>query len=112
MVGGSVPVFDEIILSTALMNQVISFHDVSGEAGLPVASGRWGTWALEGKDQQLQLQAQLHLRLALWVCAHGVLFSRLLSGLHGGLEVQGDGLSLWPLPTPTCLGHEGLFWGV
>lgn len=31
MVGGSVPVFDEIILSTALMNQVISFHDVSGK---------------------------------------------------------------------------------
>ncbi|XP_052606270.1 D-2-hydroxyglutarate dehydrogenase, mitochondrial isoform X2 [Peromyscus californicus insignis] len=30
MVGGSVPVFDEVILSTALMNQVISFHDVSG----------------------------------------------------------------------------------
>ncbi|XP_004637503.1 D-2-hydroxyglutarate dehydrogenase, mitochondrial [Octodon degus] len=30
LVGGSVPVFDEIILSTALMNQVISFHDVSG----------------------------------------------------------------------------------
>lgn len=31
MVGGSVPVFDEVILSTALMNQVISFHDVSGK---------------------------------------------------------------------------------
>lgn len=30
MVGGSVPVFDEIILSTALMNQVISFHELSG----------------------------------------------------------------------------------
>ncbi|XP_069321471.1 D-2-hydroxyglutarate dehydrogenase, mitochondrial isoform X1 [Eulemur rufifrons] len=30
MVGGSVPVFDEIILSTALLNQVISFDDVSG----------------------------------------------------------------------------------
>lgn len=30
MVGGSVPVFDEIILSTALMNRVIGFHDVSG----------------------------------------------------------------------------------
>ncbi|XP_051046809.1 D-2-hydroxyglutarate dehydrogenase, mitochondrial isoform X2 [Phodopus roborovskii] len=30
MVGGSVPVFDEVILSTALMNKVISFHDVSG----------------------------------------------------------------------------------
>ncbi|XP_008576975.1 PREDICTED: D-2-hydroxyglutarate dehydrogenase, mitochondrial [Galeopterus variegatus] len=30
MVGGSVPVFDEIILSTALMNQVISFQSVSG----------------------------------------------------------------------------------
>ncbi|XP_038605038.1 D-2-hydroxyglutarate dehydrogenase, mitochondrial [Tachyglossus aculeatus] len=30
MVGGSVPVFDEIILSTALMNQVISFNSVSG----------------------------------------------------------------------------------
>ncbi|NP_001408165.1 D-2-hydroxyglutarate dehydrogenase, mitochondrial isoform 4 precursor [Mus musculus] len=33
MVGGSVPVFDEVILSTALMNQVISFHDVSGCPG-------------------------------------------------------------------------------
>ena len=31
MVGGSVPVFDEVILSTALMNQVISFHNVSGK---------------------------------------------------------------------------------
>ncbi|KAM4895095.1 D-2-hydroxyglutarate dehydrogenase, mitochondrial [Sylvia borin] len=30
LVGGSVPVFDEIILSTALMNQVISFDKVSG----------------------------------------------------------------------------------
>nr|XP_020013296.1 D-2-hydroxyglutarate dehydrogenase, mitochondrial [Castor canadensis] len=30
MVGASVPVFDEIVLSTALMNQVISFHRVSG----------------------------------------------------------------------------------
>lgn len=35
MVGGSTPVFDEIILSTALMNQVLSFHDVSGKAGCP-----------------------------------------------------------------------------
>ncbi|XP_017726181.1 PREDICTED: D-2-hydroxyglutarate dehydrogenase, mitochondrial isoform X2 [Rhinopithecus bieti] len=30
MVGGSVPVFDEIILSTARMNQILSFHSVSG----------------------------------------------------------------------------------
>lgn len=30
LVGGSVPVFDEIILSTSLMNQVLSFDDVSG----------------------------------------------------------------------------------
>ncbi|XP_031452375.1 D-2-hydroxyglutarate dehydrogenase, mitochondrial [Phasianus colchicus] len=30
LVGGSVPVFDEIILSTALMNQIISFDPVSG----------------------------------------------------------------------------------
>ncbi|KAF7243283.1 D-2-hydroxyglutarate dehydrogenase, mitochondrial [Varanus komodoensis] len=30
LVGGSVPVFDEIILSTALMNQVISFDNISG----------------------------------------------------------------------------------
>ncbi|XP_024070131.1 D-2-hydroxyglutarate dehydrogenase, mitochondrial isoform X2 [Terrapene carolina triunguis] len=30
LVGGSVPVFDEIIISTALMNQVISFNNVSG----------------------------------------------------------------------------------
>ncbi|XP_007941440.1 D-2-hydroxyglutarate dehydrogenase, mitochondrial [Orycteropus afer afer] len=30
MVGGSVPVFDEIVLSTSLMNQVVHFHSVSG----------------------------------------------------------------------------------
>ncbi|XP_024613171.1 D-2-hydroxyglutarate dehydrogenase, mitochondrial isoform X1 [Neophocaena asiaeorientalis asiaeorientalis] len=30
MVGGSTPVFDEIIVSTALMNQIVSFHNVSG----------------------------------------------------------------------------------
>ncbi|XP_071422786.1 D-2-hydroxyglutarate dehydrogenase, mitochondrial isoform X2 [Pithys albifrons albifrons] len=30
LVGGSVPVFDEIILSTALMNRIISFDKVSG----------------------------------------------------------------------------------
>ncbi|NXI47839.1 D2HDH protein, partial [Galbula dea] len=30
LVGGSVPVFDEIILSTVLMNQIISFDKVSG----------------------------------------------------------------------------------
>ncbi|PNJ10551.1 D2HGDH isoform 9, partial [Pongo abelii] len=33
MVGGSVPVFDEIILSTARMNRVLSFHSVSGCPG-------------------------------------------------------------------------------
>lgn len=31
LVGGSVPVFDEIILSTVLMNQIISFDKVSGK---------------------------------------------------------------------------------
>ncbi|XP_076829623.1 D-2-hydroxyglutarate dehydrogenase, mitochondrial isoform X2 [Brachyhypopomus gauderio] len=30
LVGGSVPVFDEIILSTALLNQVIAFDNISG----------------------------------------------------------------------------------
>ncbi|XP_070609303.1 D-2-hydroxyglutarate dehydrogenase, mitochondrial isoform X3 [Erythrolamprus reginae] len=30
LVGGSVPVFDEIILSTGLMNQIISFDPISG----------------------------------------------------------------------------------
>ncbi|XP_056323649.1 D-2-hydroxyglutarate dehydrogenase, mitochondrial isoform X2 [Danio aesculapii] len=30
LVGGSVPVFDEIILSTSLMNQVIAFDNISG----------------------------------------------------------------------------------
>ncbi|MBN3298528.1 D-2-hydroxyglutarate dehydrogenase, mitochondrial [Amia ocellicauda] len=30
LVGGSVPVFDEIILSTSLMNQVLSFDSISG----------------------------------------------------------------------------------
>lgn len=31
LVGGSVPVFDEIILSTVLMNRIISFDTVSGK---------------------------------------------------------------------------------
>jgi len=31
LVGGSVPVFDEIILSTVLMNRIISFDKVSGK---------------------------------------------------------------------------------
>ena len=31
LVGGSVPVFDEIILSTQLMNKVINVDDISGE---------------------------------------------------------------------------------
>ena len=31
IVGGSVPVFDEIILSMSLMDQVLSFDDVSGK---------------------------------------------------------------------------------
>lgn len=30
LVGGSVPVFDEIVLSTALMNNIISFDEISG----------------------------------------------------------------------------------
>lgn len=44
MVGGSVPVFDEIILSTAQMNQVISFHSVSGKPALRPGGGGpgWG----------------------------------------------------------------------
>lgn len=39
LVGGSVPVFDEIILSTALMNQVISFDKVSGKYSRDVEQG-------------------------------------------------------------------------
>uniref|UniRef100_A0A8C9JSK3 D-2-hydroxyglutarate dehydrogenase, mitochondrial n=1 Tax=Panthera tigris altaica TaxID=74533 RepID=A0A8C9JSK3_PANTA len=39
MVGGSVPVFDEVILSTALMNQVISFHDMSDGPVCPCGCG-------------------------------------------------------------------------
>lgn len=30
LVGGSVPVFDEIVLSTALMNEIVSIDDTSG----------------------------------------------------------------------------------
>lgn len=30
LVGGSVPVYDEIILSTALMNNVLTFDSISG----------------------------------------------------------------------------------
>lgn len=31
LVGGSVPVFDEIVLSTALMTDIISIDDISGK---------------------------------------------------------------------------------
>lgn len=31
LVGGSVPVFDEIILSTALMNRVLTFDSILGK---------------------------------------------------------------------------------
>lgn len=31
LVGGSVPVFDEIILSTSAMNKIISFNKLSGK---------------------------------------------------------------------------------
>lgn len=42
LVGGSVPVFDEIILSTALMNQVISFDNVSGK--YIFLGKKWSIW--------------------------------------------------------------------
>lgn len=54
MVGGSTPVFDEIIVSTALMNQVLSFHDVSGKSGhsqdfpLGCGAGPGGGWGGPG----------------------------------------------------------------
>lgn len=31
LVGGSVPVFDEIVVSTQLMNQIISLDEISGK---------------------------------------------------------------------------------
>lgn len=39
LVGGSVPVFDEIILSTALMNQVLAFDSISGTTWLVCCVG-------------------------------------------------------------------------
>lgn len=39
LVGGSVPVFDEIILSTALMNQVLAFDSISGTTWLVCCFG-------------------------------------------------------------------------
>jgi FAD/FMN-containing dehydrogenase len=35
LVGGSVPVFDEIVLSLSNMNQIRSFDSVSGKVPLP-----------------------------------------------------------------------------
>ena len=32
LVGGSVPVFDEVVVSTAAMNQVLGFDEVGGQA--------------------------------------------------------------------------------
>lgn len=46
LVGGSVPVFDEVVLSTALMNEIISTDDTSGtliEMGL-MGCRLQGTW--------------------------------------------------------------------
>lgn len=41
LVGGSVPVFDEVVLSTAAMNQVLGFDEVRGEEQLNVPSCMW-----------------------------------------------------------------------
>lgn len=38
LVGGSIPVFDEIIISTQLMNNIISLDDVSGEIMLSLSA--------------------------------------------------------------------------
>ena len=47
LVGGSVPVFDEIVLSTQLMDNIISIDEISGNCPhikyhIPVSLGRVG----------------------------------------------------------------------
>lgn len=92
LVGGSVPVFDEVILSTALMNQVISFHSVSGEPGrlsVPSSSSS-AAGATPGSGASGGGQA-LSLPCPRGVAAPGVLLSGPLSDFHCGLEGKGMG---------------------
>jgi hypothetical protein len=41
LVGGSVPVFDEVVVSTAAMNQVLGFDEVSCSAAVGWGERRW-----------------------------------------------------------------------
>ncbi|KAM9378381.1 D-2-hydroxyglutarate dehydrogenase, mitochondrial-like [Phaethornis superciliosus] len=70
LVGGSVPVFDEIILSTALMNRIISFDKVSGKCHRvygpgPKAALSWelrtaGTAEVESSSTTRRVRDLLH----------------------------------------------------
>ena len=71
MVGGSVPVFDEIILSTALMNKVISFHSVSGKPALRLGGGGGGTGAGEERPRSVCPGGALQLVIQV-ACAAGL----------------------------------------
>lgn len=85
LVGGSVPVFDEIILSTALMNQIISFQDISGEPGclLVPSSAACHLLGLGGRGRGPWKER------ILWTCPHrGCYLVGHLVTYHG-LEVKG-----------------------
>lgn len=47
LVGGSVPVYDEIILSTALMNKILTFNSISGKSTNSEVSSKMSCLYLE-----------------------------------------------------------------
>ncbi|XP_004743866.1 D-2-hydroxyglutarate dehydrogenase, mitochondrial isoform X2 [Mustela putorius furo] len=101
MVGGSVPVFDEIILSTTLMNRVISFNSVSGtlvcQAGCVLEElSRYVEERGFVMPLDLGAKGSCHIGGNVATNAGGLRFLR-YGSLHGtvlGLEVLADGTVL------------------
>lgn len=99
LVGGSVPVFDEIILSMSLMNQVISFDEVSGilvcEAGCILESL---DKLLEEKGFIMPLdlgaKGSCHIGGNIATNAAGLRLLR-YGSLHGSCRWQNIGLSIF-----------------
>ena len=48
LVGGSVPVFDEIIISTALMNKIVDFNELTGQCSV------YSCFVLENQSHDIQ----------------------------------------------------------
>lgn len=58
LVGGSVPVFDEIVLSFMLMNKIISLDELSGK--ILTCPSQMAFWWTVATDEYLKIIIQIH----------------------------------------------------